>query len=248
MRIPIIAGNWKMNKNKEETKRFIEELSPLLGDTEVEVVICPPFTLLNSAAEVLGDSPIQLGAQNMSWEDHGAFTGEISPEMLLDQQVNFVIIGHSERRQIFKETDDQINKKISKAIEKGLRPIFCVGETLEEREEEKAFEVVKKQLIYGLKNISQGDVTRVIIAYEPVWAIGTGKTASPQDANEMASFIRKTINDLYTEEVSEELIIQYGGSVKPGNVEEIMNQTDIDGALVGGASLEAKDFIKIVNF
>ncbi|NBG89194.1 triose-phosphate isomerase [Isachenkonia alkalipeptolytica] len=248
MRIPIIAGNWKMNKNKKDTKKFIEDFEALIGDTEVEVVICPPFTSLDSASQMLKNSSVKLGAQNMSWEDHGAFTGEVSPEMLLEQQVEFVIIGHSERRQIFSETDDRINKKVLKALEKELRPILCVGETLEEREGEKAFEVVKNQLVQGLKNISGEDASKVVVAYEPVWAIGTGKTATPEDANEMAAFIRNTIKELYTEEISEEMIIQYGGSVKPGNVEEIMNQTDIDGALVGGASLEAKDFIEIVNF
>ncbi len=248
MRIPIIAGNWKMNKTKEETKRFIEELIPFLGDTQVEVVLCPPFTLLDTASEMLKHSSVKLGAQNMSWEDWGAFTGEVSPEMLLEQQVEFVIIGHSERRQLFEEKDVEINKKIAKALEKGLRPIFCVGESLEEREGKRAFDVVESQVVQGLEKISLENVSKVIIAYEPVWAIGTGKSASSEDANEMAAFIRKTVKDLYNEEISEELIIQYGGSVKPGNVEEIMNQPDIDGALVGGASLKTKDFIEIVNF
>ena len=248
MRIPIIAGNWKMNKNKEETKRFIEELISFLGDTQVEVVLCPPFTLLDTASEMLKHSSVKLGAQNMSWEDWGAFTGEVSPEMLLEQQVEFVIIGHSERRQLFEEKDVEINKKIAKALEKGLRPIFCVGESLEEREGKRAFDVVESQVVQGLEKISLENVSKVIIAYEPVWAIGTGKSASSEDANEMAAFIRKTVKDLYNEEISEELIIQYGGSVKPGNVEEIMNQPDIDGALVGGASLKTKDFIEIVNF
>ncbi len=248
MRIPVIAGNWKMNKNNEETKKFIEEFDSLLGDTQVEVVVCPPFTSLESASRLLKTSSIKLGAQNMSWEDQGAFTGEVSPDMLLDLDVEFVILGHSERRQIFNENDDIINKKVVKALNKGLRPILCVGETLEEREGEKAFDIVKNQLIKGFENISGNEASKIIIAYEPIWAIGTGKTASPEDANEMAAFIRSTLKEIFTEEISEEVIIQYGGSVKPANVEEIMNQTDIDGALVGGASLEPKDFIEIVNF
>lgn len=248
MRVPIIAGNWKMNKDQSETKKFIEEFNGKLGDTEIEVVLCPPFTSLESASQLLNNSPIKLGAQNMSWEDKGAYTGEISPDMLRELNVEFVIIGHSERRQVFKETDEMVNKKVLKALEKNLRPILCVGETLEEREAEKAFDVVKKQLIDGFENVNIEKAAQIIIAYEPIWAIGTGKTASAEDANEMAQFIRKTVKELFTEEISEETIIQYGGSVKPGNVEEIMNQTDIDGALVGGASLKPDDFIEIVNF
>jgi len=248
MRIPIIAGNWKMNKNTEDTRKFIQEFNSLLGDTEIEVVVCPPFTSLESASQLLKNSSVKLGAQNMSWEDQGAFTGEVSPAMLLDLGVEFVILGHSERRQIFNETDDTINKKVVKALNNGLRPILCVGETLEEREGGKAFDIVKNQLLKGFENITEKAAPKVIIAYEPIWAIGTGKTASPKDANEMAAYIRSTIKQIYSEDISEEMIIQYGGSVKPANVEEIMNQTDIDGALVGGASLEPKDFIDIVNF
>lgn len=248
MRVPIIAGNWKMNKDQSETKKFIKEFNGKLGDTEIEVVLCPPFTSLESASQLLNNSPIKLGAQNMSWEDKGAYTGEISPDMLRELNVEFVIIGHSERRQIFKETDGMVNKKVLKALDKKLRPILCVGETLEEREAEKAFDVVKKQLIDGFENVNIEKAAQIIIAYEPIWAIGTGKTASAEDANEMAQYIRKIVKELFTEEISEETIIQYGGSVKPGNVEEIMNQTDIDGALVGGASLKPDDFIEIVNF
>lgn len=248
MRVPIIAGNWKMNKDQSETKKFIKEFNGKLGDTEIEVVLCPPFTSLESASQLLNNSPIKLGAQNMSWEDEGAYTGEISPDMLRELNVEFVIIGHSERRQIFKETDGMVNKKVLKALDKKLRPILCVGETLEEREAEKAFDVVKKQLIDGFENVNIEKAAQIIIAYEPIWAIGTGKTASAEDANEMAQYIRKIVKELFTEEISEETIIQYGGSVKPGNVEEIMNQTDIDGALVGGASLKPDDFIEIVNF
>ncbi len=248
MRVPVIAGNWKMNKNNDETKKFIQEFEKLMGETEVEVVICPTFTSLASAAQMLSNSSVKLGAQNMSWEDEGAFTGEVSAEMLLDLGVDFVILGHSERRQIFNEKDEIINKKVVKALEKGLRPILCVGETLEEREDKKAFEIVKDQLIKGFDNVSKNEASKVIVAYEPVWAIGTGKTASPEDANEMASFVRSILKELFTEAISEEIIIQYGGSVKPANVEEIMNQADIDGALVGGASLKPKDFIEIVNF
>lgn len=248
MRIPIIAGNWKMNKNSKDTRKFFQEFNHLMGDTEVEVVVCPPFTSLESASQILKSSSVKLGAQNMSWEDSGAFTGEVSPDMLIDLGVEFVILGHSERRQIFEETDDIINKKVVKALNKGLRPILCVGETLEEREGEKAFDIVKSQLLKGFESITEKEASKVIVAYEPIWAIGTGKTASPEDANEMAAFIRSTLKDLFTEDISEEMIIQYGGSVKPANAEEIMNQTDIDGALVGGASLKPKDFIEIVNF
>ena len=248
MRIPIIAGNWKMNKDSDETKKFIQEFETLMGETEVEVVICPSFTSLASASQMLNNSSVKLGAQNISWEDEGAFTGEVSAKMLLELGVEFVIIGHSERREVFNEKDVIINKKVRKALEKGLRPILCVGETLEEREDDKAFDIVKNQLIKGFEDVSMKDAAKVIIAYEPVWAIGTGKTASAEDANEMASFIRSTMKGLFNEEISEEIIIQYGGSVKPNNVEEIMNQTDIDGALVGGASLKPKDFIEVVNF
>ena len=248
MRVPVIAGNWKMNKNNDETIKFIQEFEKIMGETEVEVVICPTFTSLASAAQMLNNSSVKLGAQNMSWEDEGAFTGEVSAEMLLDLDVEFVILGHSERRQIFNEKDEIINKKVVKALEKGLRPILCVGETLEEREDKKAFEIVKNQLIKGFESVSKNEASKVIVAYEPVWAIGTGKTASPEDANEMASFVRSILKELFTEAISEEIIIQYGGSVKPENVEDIMNQTDIDGALVGGASLKPKDFIEIVNF
>ncbi len=248
MRVPVMAGNWKMHKNSNETKSFIHDLRGRVEDTEVKVILCVPFTSISAAKDALAGTKIGLGAQNMSWEEKGAFTGEISPDMLLSEGVEYVIIGHSERRAIFKETDDMINKKVVKALEKGLIPILCVGETLEEREEHKAKEVTEHQLKEALKGVSVKEMEKIIVAYEPVWAIGTGKTASPEDANEMAVFIRETLKELYGEETSEEVIIQYGGSVKPGNVEEIMNQSDVDGALVGGASLKVEDFEKIVNF
>jgi len=248
MRVPVMAGNWKMHMNSNETKSFIHDLRGRVEDTEVKVILCVPFTSISAAKDALAGTKIGLGAQNMSWEEKGAFTGEISPDMLLSEGVEYVIIGHSERRAIFKETDDMINKKVVKALEKGLIPILCVGETLEEREEHKAKEVTKHQLKEALKGVSVKEMEKIIVAYEPVWAIGTGKTASPEDANEMAVFIRETLKELYGEETSEEVIIQYGGSVKPGNVEEIMNQSDVDGALVGGASLKVEDFEKIVNF
>ena len=248
MRVPVMAGNWKMHMNSNETKSFIHDLRGRVEDTEVKVILCVPFTSIPAAKDALAGSKIGLGAQNMSWEEKGAFTGEVSPDMLLSEGVEYVIIGHSERRAIFKETDDMINKKVVKALEKGLIPILCVGETLEEREEHKAKEVTKHQLKEALKGVSVKEMEKIIVAYEPVWAIGTGKTASPEDANEMAVFIRETLKELYGEETSEEVIIQYGGSVKPGNVEEIMNQSDVDGALVGGASLKVEDFEKIVNF
>ncbi len=248
MRVPVMAGNWKMHMNSNETKSFIHDLRGRVEDTEVKVILCVPFTSISAAKDALAGTKIGLGAQNMSWEEKGAFTGEISPDMLLSEGVEYVIIGHSERRAIFKETDDMINKKVVKALEKGLIPILCVGETLEEREEHKAKEVTKHQLKEALKGVRVKEMEKIIVAYEPVWAIGTGKTASPEDANEMAVFIRETLKELYGEETSEEVIIQYGGSVKPGNVEEIMNQSDVDGALVGGASLKVEDFEKIVNF
>ncbi len=248
MRVPVMAGNWKMHMNSNETKSFIHDLRGRVEDTEVKVILCVPFTSISAAKDALAGTKIGLGAQNMSWEEKGAFTGEISPDMLLSEGVEYVIIGHSERRAIFKETDDMINKKVVKALEKGLIPILCVGETLEEREEHKAKEVTEHQLKEALKGVSVKEMEKIIVAYEPVWAIGTGKTASPEDANEMAVFIRETLKELYGEETSEEVIIQYGGSVKPGNVEEIMNQSDVDGALVGGASLKVEDFEKIVNF
>lgn len=248
MRRPIIAGNWKMNKTISEALRLVNEIKGEANKTDVEVVVCCPFTVISEVKKAIGGSKIKLGAQNMHWEDEGAFTGEISANMLRDLEVDYVIIGHSERRQYFNETDGIINKKIIKAIETGLNPIICVGETLDEREKNRTFDVVKKQILAALENVNRESMESVVIAYEPIWAIGTGKTASSQDANEVIAYIRSLLQNKYGSEVSEEVRIQYGGSVKSSNVTEIMNEIDIDGALVGGASLKAKEFLEIVNF
>jgi len=248
MRIPIIAGNWKMHKNINEAIELVNQIKNITNDTEVEVVVCAPFTALYEIKQQINGTKLKLGAQNMHWEEKGAYTGEISPLMLEDIGVEFVIIGHSERRQYFNETDATVNKKIKAALKHNLKPIVCVGETLSQKESGNEEEVVKKQIINGFEGINAKDVANIVIAYEPIWAIGTGKTASSDDANKMISFIRGLFEDLYGIDISEEIRIQYGGSVKPANVTEIMNQSDIDGALVGGASLKAEDFIELIKF
>lgn len=248
MRIPIIAGNWKMNNTTDEAIKLVEEIKAGMGETEVRVIVCCPFTILGEMKKALEGSNIKLGAQNIHWEDNGAYTGEISADMLKEQGVEYVIIGHSERRQYFNETDDTVNKKVLKALKEGLFPILCVGETLEERETNKTYDVVKEQILKGLENIEPTAMKDVVVAYEPIWAIGTGKTATPEEANSVIAYIRNVIKDKYGEEISEIVPIQYGGSVKAANATEIMNQTDIDGALVGGASLKAEEFLGIVNF
>ncbi|MTI69549.1 MAG: triose-phosphate isomerase [Firmicutes bacterium] len=248
MRIPIIAGNWKMNKTVTEGLNLVKELKGVEENTDVEVVVCPPFLHLSEVKNELKNTDIKIGAQNMHWKKNGAYTGEVSPEMLSEMGIDYVIIGHSERREYFNETDETVNKKIKSAIDYGIKPIVCVGETLDEREAKKANEKVEKQILKGFEGIDKEDMKNIVIAYEPIWAIGTGKTASSKEANEMISFIRNIVKEKYGEDISEELRIQYGGSVKPHNVTEIMNETDIDGALVGGASLKAKDFKEIINF
>lgn len=248
MRIPIIAGNWKMNKTIKESLEYVDKFKELLKDTDIEVVICTPFTQLYSVKEALKGTNIKLAAQNMHWEANGAFTGEISPMMLKEIDVDYCIIGHSERREYFNETDENVNKKVLKALESGIKPIVCVGETLDERDQNKTKDKIKNQVIKALQNVKNEDIAYIVFAYEPIWAIGTGKTATPQEANEVISYIREIIKELYNEEISEQVRIQYGGSVKPNNATEIMNQEDIDGALVGGASLKPEDFIEIVNF
>jgi triosephosphate isomerase len=248
MRKPIIAGNWKMNKTIQEAVDFVNEIKDQVKDTEVEVVLCAPATMLKDMKEAAKGSNVKIGAQNMHFEESGAFTGEIAPAMLKELDMDYVIIGHSERRQYFNETDETVNKKVLKAIEFGIRPIMCCGETLEERESGKMEDVVKEQIVKGMKDIPAADVAKIVIAYEPIWAIGTGVTASSEQANDAIAFIRGLVKELYTEEVSEEIQIQYGGSVKPANVVEIMNQSDIDGALVGGASLKTDSFMDLVNF
>ena len=241
----LIAGNWKMNKGIKEANELIESLKPLVKDATAECVFCPPFIDLPDAVRLTKDTNIEIGAQNMHWEEAGAFTGEIAGEMLKAIGVKFVIIGHSERREYFNETDETVNKKTIKALKLGLKPITCCGETLEQRESGKAKDIVVNQIKNGLKDID--DITAVVIAYEPIWAIGTGKTASNAEANEACGWVRETIGEMYGPEAAEGVRIQYGGSVKPGNVVALMEEPNIDGALVGGASLTA-DFAKIVKF
>lgn len=248
MRLPFIAGNWKMFKTKKEALEFAEEFRELYKDTDVQTAICAPFTDLEALVEAFKGTDIKVGAQNMHFADEGAYTGEISMAMLEEIGVDFCIVGHSERRQYFGETDETVNKKLKKLFEGPIRPILCVGESLEERDADKAFDVVGGQIKADLEGIDAADVKKLVIAYEPIWAIGTGRTATPEQAEEMCAFIRKTLIELYGEEVSDEVIIQYGGSVKPANATEIMNMDEIDGALVGGASLKPKDFMEIIDF
>ena len=247
MRKPIIAGNWKMHKTIAEALEFVNEIKGKLNDESVDAVICAPFTILKDLKEVTKGTNIKVGAQNMHFADNGAFTGEVSPAMLKELDIDYVVIGHSERREYFNETDETCNKKVLKALEVGIDPILCVGETLEEREAGNTKDVCKVQVEKALENVSKEDLAKVVIAYEPVWAIGTGKTATSEDANDVIAYIREVVANLYGE-LANEVRIQYGGSVKPSNVAEIMNQSDIDGALVGGASLEANDYVELVNF
>ncbi|ACK42412.1 MULTISPECIES: triose-phosphate isomerase [Dictyoglomus] len=248
MRRKIIAANWKMYKTCAETESFIKEFKELSkGYEEKEIVICPPFTSLYVANKLLEDTPIKLGAQNMFWEKEGAYTGEISPIMLKDLNCSYVIIGHSERRQYFSETNDMINKKLKSAFEYELIPIFCVGEKWEEREKGKTEEVITEQVKKGLQGLEKEKVEKIVIAYEPVWAIGTGHSAKGEDANEVAKLIRRIISEIYDEEVSQKVRIQYGGSVNPQNIKEFLAQSEIDGALVGGASLKPQSFWDIVR-
>ena len=248
MRIPFIAGNWKMNKNIREALELVNNIKDIANKTDVEVAVCVPFTVLTEVKKAIAGTKVKLGAQNMHWEEKGAYTGEISPSMLNEIGVDYVIIGHSERRQYFNETDETVNKKIKSALAHDIKPILCVGETLEQRESGNEKEVVKNQIVKDLKGISSEDMITIVIAYEPIWAIGTGKTASSEDANSMIGYIRSIIEETYGIDISEEVRIQYGGSVKPSNVTEIMKQPEIDGALVGGASLKAEDFIELVKF
>ncbi|MDU3335787.1 triose-phosphate isomerase [Paraclostridium bifermentans] len=248
MRKPIIAGNWKMHKTIAEALEFVNEIKGKVNNTDVEAVICAPFTLLKDLKEATKGTPIKIGAQNMHYADNGAFTGEISAPMLKELDIDYVVLGHSERRQYFNETNETVNKKVLKALEAGIDPILCIGETLEEREADKTKDVCKVQTEKALENVTAEDMKKVVIAYEPIWAIGTGKTATAEQANDVIAYVREVVKGLYGEEISEEVRIQYGGSVKPSNVSEIMNQTDIDGALVGGASLQPADFTELVNF
>jgi triosephosphate isomerase (TIM) len=248
-RLPFIAGNWKMNKTVGEALDLIRELKTAIsGVKEVEVAVAPPFTALYAVRKELEGSSIRLAAQTLYWEEKGAFTGEISPLMLKEVGCQYVIIGHSERRHFFGESDETVNRRIKAALAQGLKVIFCIGETLKEREEGKTFSVIERQIEGGLKGLGDKELRNMVIAYEPVWAIGTGKTATPEQAEEAHRFIREKVEKLYSREVSEEIRIQYGGSVTPDNIKGLMNQPNIDGALVGGASLKAESFSKIVRF
>ena len=248
MRKAIIAGNWKMNKTVDEAVAYINEFKALVKDATCDVVLCVPFIALDAAVKAAAGSNVKIGAQNMHFEESGAFTGEVSPKMLTSIGVDYVVIGHSERRQYFAETDETCNLKVKKAIEHKLFPILCCGETLEERETDKTEEVIGAQIKADLEGVSEADLEKVVIAYEPIWAIGTGKTATDDQANETIAFIRKTLASLYTEETAAKVRIQYGGSVKPSTIQAQMAKSDIDGALVGGASLLTGDFSQIVNY
>ena len=248
MRIPFIAGNWKMYKTSAEAAAFAEEFKKLYHDTDVKAAVCAPFTQLETLVNTFRGTGIGVGAQNVYFEKEGAFTGEISVDMLTEIGVDYCIVGHSERRQYFAETDETVNRKLKVLLETEIQPILCVGEVLEEREAGKEAEVVSGQVKAAFEGIEAARAERVVVAYEPVWAIGTGKTATPQQANEMCALIRRTLEELYDELVSDRIIIQYGGSVKPENATDIMNMDEIDGALVGGASLIPSKFIEIINF
>lgn len=247
MRKPVIAGNWKMHKTSAEARAFFRALKAAKETKGVETVICAPFTALPALVEAAKDSGIGIGAQNMHWEEKGAFTGEISPVMLKDLGVQYVILGHSERRSYFAETDETVNKKVHAAFAHELIPIICVGETLEEREAGQTKQVVGQQVEKALAGLASEQVKRVIIAYEPVWAIGSGKASTADDAQEVIGFIRKMVANQYDQQVANEVRIQYGGSVKPDNIGAFLDQPDIDGALVGGASLEPESFDRLVS-
>ena len=249
MRTPIIAGNWKMNNTIAATKALVTELIPLVKDAKAEVVICTPYTDLATAVELTKGTNIKVGAENVHWAEKGAFTGEISADMLVELGVTYVIIGHSERRQYFGETDQTVNARVKAALAKGLKPIICVGETLEEREGGKVEEVLVRQTTEAFKDIAKEELENIVVAYEPVWAIGTGKTATAEVANDTIKIIRDTLAKLYCPKCAEEKVrIQYGGSMNPKNVKELMAMPEIDGGLIGGASLKAVDFSLVVNY
>ncbi|WP_373497996.1 triose-phosphate isomerase [Desulfococcus sp.] len=248
-RKPFIAGNWKMFKTVGEAVRTAKELSDRVSDApDVDIMIAPNFTALAAVHDALGESTVMLGGQNLFWESEGAFTGETSPVMLRDAGCRYVIIGHSERRQYFGETDETVRKKVKAALENGLAPILCVGETENERETKKTFSVLDKQIQNGLKDLLSDELGPLVIAYEPVWAIGTGKTASREQAQEVHRFLRSVIETMFGNELANAIRIQYGGSVKPNNIKALMEMPDVDGALVGGASLDAEIFSRILHF
>jgi triosephosphate isomerase len=249
MRKPLIAGNWKLNKTITEATSLVSELIPAVASNQnVEIVVAPVYTALSNVAEALAGSNIKLAAQNCYQEPQGAFTGEVSPVLLKDAGCEYVIIGHSERRQLFGETDESVNSKALALAECGLGTIFCIGETLEERETGKMFDVLRQQVTAGLKNLKTKQMKTVVVAYEPVWAIGTGKVATNEQAQEVHAFIRDLLAEIYDTQTAAATRILYGGSVKPANVDGLMTQPDVDGALVGGASLKADDFARIANF
>ena len=249
MRTPIIAGNWKLNQTISEAVSLTTALKPLVAAcTGVEIIVAPPFTALVSVSSAIADSNIRLAAQDMYWEDNGAFTGEVSAPMLKDVGCDYVIIGHSERRQYFDETNESVNQKVKAALAHGLKPIICVGEQLEEREAGQTEAVIENHVTGGISGLSATDLSSCVLAYEPVWAIGTGKTATPAQAQDVHNFIRGLLTKAYSAAVASQICIQYGGSVKPENASELMGQPDVDGALVGGASLEAESFAQIVKF
>ncbi len=249
MRKPVIAGNWKLFKTSGEAVDFVNSLLPLIKDTNnVEIVLAPVFTVLSTVKKYVDGSGISVSAQDCFWEDEGAYTGEVSPKMLVDAGCSHVIIGHSERRQFFFETDDTINRKLKAALKGGLTAILCIGETLSEREAGETFAVLEKQITCGLSGILNKDFDHVIIAYEPVWAIGTGRTATPEIAQDVHRAIRDWLAEKFGSEVAQQVQILYGGSVKPENIDDLMHQPDIDGALVGGACLEAQSFLRIIHY
>ena len=248
MRKKVIAGNWKMNKLPNEAIELIEKLTLLVKDTDSEVVVCVPYIDLFYVLMQVQGTNIKVGAQNMHWEEKGAYTGEISGDMLSKMGVEYVIIGHSERRAYFAETDETVNKKIKAALSYNLKPIVCVGESLEQREAGTAKEIITKQTELALEGVAAESLEKIIIAYEPIWAIGTGKTATKEDANESIKWIREKIVEIYGQKIADGVIIQYGGSVKSSNAKDLFEMSDIDGGLVGGASLEAEEFAKIVNY
>lgn len=248
MRIPFIAGNWKMYKTIAQAKAFAEEFKTLYHDTDVKTAIFAPYTQLETLVEVFKGSGVGVGAQNVHFAKEGAYTGEVSVEMLEEIGVDYCLVGHSERRQYFAETDETVNLKLKALLESKILPVVCVGENLDEREAGKEETVVAEQIQTDFEGIEASAAEKIVVAYEPVWAIGTGKTATPEQANQMCGLIRKTLTEIYNEETADKIVIQYGGSVKPENATEIMNMEEIDGALVGGASLEPLNFIEIVNF
>lgn len=247
MRQSIVAGNWKMHKTSTEAEALVRALRPLVEGANAEVVVCPPFTALERVGDLLPGTNIVLGAQNVYWESEGAFTGEIAPAMLKDLSVGYVVVGHSERRQFFGELDETVGRRAVATLKAGMRAIICVGESLEEREAGQTEAVVLRQLKAGVENLDSGDTSNIVIAYEPVWAIGTGKVATPEQAQEVHSILRAFLAERFGEDAARTLRIQYGGSVKPENAAELLSQPDIDGALVGGASLKAEAFAAIVK-